>query len=179
MRSFEATALTFHAACEKRGIRYAFIGGLAVNAWGIPRNTADIDVLIRLRPDEDAAFAESLRAEGLAASAEDSAAARDDRSHVTVFDDAGSIQLDLKICRGILEDEQVLAAVEIVLGGGRLCVARPEDTVAFKLKFGTPQDLADARGILARQGATSTPDGSPASPFASASPRNCARRSTP
>ena len=59
--------------------------------------------------------------------------------------------MDAKVVRTPMEREQVDAGVEVPFHGARLRVARPEDTVAYKLKFGTEQDVKDARSILARQ----------------------------
>ncbi|MEW6776942.1 MAG: nucleotidyl transferase AbiEii/AbiGii toxin family protein [Bdellovibrionota bacterium] len=38
-------------ALNDAGVRYLVVGGLAVNAYGIPRFTADMDVVIRLTPE--------------------------------------------------------------------------------------------------------------------------------
>lgn len=47
--------------------------------------------------------------------------------------------------------DQVRSAAAIDFKGQTIWVARPEETVAFKLKFGSEQDLQDARSILIRQ----------------------------
>jgi hypothetical protein len=47
LSAFEAVAQTLHEA----GIRYLVAGGLAVNAHGYSRFTADIDLVIALDPD--------------------------------------------------------------------------------------------------------------------------------
>lgn len=152
MRSFEETVLAFHRACAASGVGYALIGGVAVNAWGQHRTTADIHFLLALREERARAFADSLAAEGLTVNRLDLRSAFRDRTHVTVVDAAAGLHLDLKLALLPLEREQVDAAIVIEFEGGVVRVARPEDTVAFKLKFGSPQDWADARSILARQG---------------------------
>lgn len=63
---FDVVLKTFADFFEKEGIRYAVIGGLAMQAWGASRFTKDVDVAVR-RTDRDAVvgFAESLGYETL------------------------------------------------------------------------------------------------------------------
>lgn len=151
MLPVEAMALAFDRACRVAGVAYALIGGMAVNAWGQQRNTEDIDVLVALGlPDIDR-FVRCLRAEGLAASDFDLREAFRDPGQVTVSGEAIGILIDLKLARTPSEAAQVRSAVDVAYEAGRLRVARPEDMVVFKLKFGSPRDVQDARSILVRQ----------------------------
>jgi hypothetical protein len=145
------TALAFDKACRGARVPYALLGGMAVNAWGQPRATMDVDAMVVLAEPQAEGFVAALHAAGLAASAHDFHAAFRDPAHVTVFDDRTGFHVDVKLARTAAEREQVADAVAIPFRDGALVVARPEDTIAFKLRFGSPQDLADARSILVRQ----------------------------
>lgn len=58
---FDAVLRTFSEFFEREGIRYAIIGGLAMQAWGHARFTKDLDIAVR-RSDQQRvlAFADSL-----------------------------------------------------------------------------------------------------------------------
>lgn len=152
MRGLEDTALSFDRACRRAGVPYALIGGFAVSAWGQPRTTAVVDALVHL---EDASFVASfvdaLRADGLSADARDFEDALRGAGHVTVFDEVTVFHVDVKVARTAAEVEQVASARVVSFHGGELSFARPEDTLAYKLSFGTDQDVKDARSILALQ----------------------------
>lgn len=150
MREFEETAFAFDRACRTAEVGYAFIGGIAVIAWGQPRTTSDVDALLT-PPRDFRRLVEALGAEGLEASVEDFSDSLQDGSHVTVFDARGRFHVDVKLARKETEREQVAAATDVVLDRGTLRVASPEHTVAYKLVFGSEQDVKDARSIVVRQ----------------------------
>lgn len=57
---FDAVLRTFADFFEREGIRYAVIGGLAMQAWGASRFTKDVDVVVaRSDAQRVVAFAES------------------------------------------------------------------------------------------------------------------------
>lgn len=151
MRGVRDTALAFDRACRKAGIRYAFMGGMAVLAWGQPRTTEDVGALVDLPAASIAEFVAALSTESLTVTADDFRDALRDRSHVTIFDEASRFHVDAVIARSPGEREEVERAARVELGDGALSVVAPEDTIVFKVRFGSPQDLQDARSILVRQ----------------------------
>lgn len=154
MRPLEETALAFDRAARQAGVGYALVGGFAVSAWGQPRTTSDIDALLDLREQDVVRLAEALAQEGLTASAADFRDTLREGGHVTIFDPESAFHVDAKLCRTPGERDQVRDASEVPFHGSRLRFARPEDTVVYKLLYGSPQDLADAATILARQGSS-------------------------
>lgn len=125
---------------------------MAVITWGQPRFTADVDTLVQLEHHKHASFVAALGAHGLDIDADALEDARNDRSHISVFDRASTFHVDIKLARTAEERAQIDAAHSVSLGDGRLRIATAEDTVAFKLLYGSPQDLQDARSIVWRQG---------------------------
>jgi hypothetical protein len=132
-------ALAFDRACRSAGVSYAFVGGIAVMAWGQPRATSDVDALVDL-PEE-----------GLQLDPRDVQDARADRSHVTVFHEASGFHVDMKLVETPAEREEIARGVSVKLVDGAVVVPPPEETVAYKLLFNSEQDLKDARSILVRQ----------------------------
>jgi len=151
MPGIEGAAFAFDRACRAASVGYAFVGGIAVMAWGQPRATADVDAMIDLTPDRIDALASNLRREGFEFDVRDLQDAFHDRSHVTLHHPASAFHIDLKLAITDEEREEIRSARIVALGGHRVVVPRPEEVVAFKILYGTPQDLQDARSILIRQ----------------------------
>lgn len=151
MSGIERAALAFGAACDAAQVKYALVGGMAVAAWGEPRATQDIDALLLLAPPQVEPLTAALAARGLQVSAADFRDAIGEGGHVTIFDEASPFHVDAKLARTPEEREEVLRAETVTLASGTLRVVPPEETVAFKLAYGTPLDVQDARSILVRR----------------------------
>lgn len=145
--SIERLAAAFARAVEEVGGRCAFVGAMAVSVWGVPRSTSDIDVLVILAPERFARFVTALRRRRLDTTLYDLTDGLSQRSHVTVRDTRSTDHwIDLKFALSAEEREEVLRAARV--GPDRLPIAAAEETIAYKIKFGSDQDLRDARGIL-------------------------------
>lgn len=149
--SLDSVAASFARACREAGIDYVFVGGFAVIAWGQPRTTSDLDVLVRLDEDKIPAFVTALEDQSLETSVRDLRSGIATGSHVSVFTPDPVLTVDIKPALEAYEVDQIQAARTIELEGEAVRVARPEDTVVFKLVFGSEQDIQDARSIVARQ----------------------------
>jgi len=55
-----AAAAEVEAFCRARGWRYCFIGGVAVQRWGMPRFTQDVDLTLLVRLGSEERFIEPL-----------------------------------------------------------------------------------------------------------------------
>lgn len=150
MRELQDVAAAFHRASDTAGVPYAFIGGLAVMAWGQPRMTMDVGSLSSWRKDQAEEFSRALHAEGLHVALDDLLDAPEDGS-LTVFDADGIFHVDVKPARTPDETDELGNARLVHVDGAPLRIAAPEETIAFKLAFGNPQDIQDARSILVRQ----------------------------
>lgn len=122
---FDVVLRTFSDFFEKEGIRYAVVGGLAMQAWGASRFTKDADVAVdNAHRDKIVAFAESMGYETLA-----------------IFDgysnhlnaDASLGRLDFMYLRNGTAD-QVFGSSEVrpVIGDVSAPVARPEYLAMMK-----------------------------------------------
>lgn len=94
---------------------------------------------------------DALAGEGLDAAAADFRDAHLDGSHVTVFHSRTLFHVAVKLARNADELAEVKDAIRVTLGAGEMRIVRPEEAIAFKLLFGTPLDLHDARSMLVRQ----------------------------
>ncbi|MDI6819786.1 MAG: hypothetical protein QMC89_02630 [Candidatus Hodarchaeaceae archaeon] len=52
MRKIDEILLLVCGFLDEESIDYVMVGGLAVNFYGIPRTTVDIDIILRIEEDE-------------------------------------------------------------------------------------------------------------------------------
>ena len=136
------------SAFNEHGVEYLVVGGQAVNAYGIPRATKDVDILIRSSPENSQTVYRALTAFG--APVRDFSP-DDFRDRPDAIFEFGVEPNRVDIFRGIgsLDFEQawqrrVLKQVDDFLTVPFLSV---EDLIANKLETGRLQDLADADGL--------------------------------
>jgi hypothetical protein len=147
---FEA-AWQLHRFLVARRIPYVIIGGIAVQRWGEPRLTIDVDLAILLPPGGEeprlreiaAAFPPRLK-DAVAFALE---------HRILPIDVPGASPADLSLALPGFEEDAIARAVDYDVGehrAVRLCTA--EDLVVYKCVAGRPQDLLDVESVVARQG---------------------------
>ncbi len=151
MTELFSLALQIQDACRKSGWPFCIIGGLAVQHWGEPRFTKDVDLTILTgfgdeEPVVDGCLVlyepriENARAFAL-------------QNRVLLLKSAEGFGIDIAL--GALEFEQsaVDRAADIEVMDGktlRLCTA--EDLIVMKAFADRPLDWNDVQGIIIRQG---------------------------
>ena len=146
-------AAEVEAFCASHGWRFCFIGGLAVQRWGEPRLTQDVDVTIITGFGTEAPYVDALleRFEGRRADARDFAL----RHRVVLARTSSRVPVDIALGAMPFEERAVARASTFAFGPGielRTCSA--EDLIVFKAFAGRGQDWLDVEGIIARQGAS-------------------------
>ena len=135
------------ALSELRATWYLF-GAQAAIVWGRPRLTADIDVTVRLEPEDPERLVRTLQARGFSLRVGDA----DDfirRTRVFPFlHVASGMPLDIVLAGPGLEDLFLSRARPITMAGVVVPVISPEDLIATKILAGRPKDIEDVRGIL-------------------------------
>ena len=123
-------------------------GAQAVVIWGQPRQTADVDVTIRLRPEDALPFWREMEAAGFklrVSEPEDFIA----RTRVMPFIHLETgMPLDVVLAGPGLENIFLQRVVRIREAGLELPVASAEDIVIMKVLAGRPKDIGDVRSIL-------------------------------
>jgi hypothetical protein len=146
---FEA-AVEVEAICRAAGFRFCFIGGLAVQRWGQPRMTADVDLTVVTGFGAEEPFVDRLlaalrpRIEGARAFA---------LAHRTLLARAAN-GIDIDIALGAMPFEERAAdrATPFDLGGTSVTTCSAEDLIVHKAFANRDKDWLDIRGIVARQG---------------------------
>ena len=137
--------------CDKRGWRSCVIGGFAVQHWGEPRMTMDIDLSLLTGFGEEEAFVDELlrhysgrmpNARGFAL-----------QNRVLLLRHSSGVGIDIALAALPFEESVVDRSVMIEVEAGcavRLCTA--EDLIVMKAFANRAIDWQDIRGVLVRQG---------------------------
>ncbi|MGB9777414.1 MAG: nucleotidyl transferase AbiEii/AbiGii toxin family protein [Anaerolineae bacterium] len=144
-------ALELHDFLTRHAVPYAVIGGVAVQAWGEPRLTLDLDLTVIAPPEGATAFVNLLMQHFASRVPDPVAFAR--RTRVVLIQASNGCPVDISLGVPGYEEEVIRRAVDYEVAPGktvRLC--SPEDLIIHKAVAGRPQDLMDIAGIVHRQG---------------------------
>lgn len=131
--------------------RWYLFGAQAVVAYGVPRLSADVDVTLRMSPEEPERFTEEMRRAGFEPRIDDPEFVR--RTRVLPFVHTGSgMPLDVVLAGSGLEDAFLERARLLELGSVSVPTIHPEDLVIAKVLAGRPKDVEDARGLWRAHG---------------------------
>ena len=126
--------------------RWYVFGAQAVIAYGVPRLSADVDVTVKLEPDDPLRFASDMKAAGFVLRAEDPEFVR--RTRVMPFVHAATaMPLDIVLAGSGLEDEFLERARTVDLGDTIVPLIALEDLIIAKILASRPQDLTDVRSL--------------------------------
>jgi hypothetical protein len=150
MNALIRAAADLQAVCDLHHWKYCFIGGLAVQRWGEPRQTVDVDLTLLTGFSNEATFVNTLL-ESFEPRVEDPAEfARVNR--VILLRTASGVGLDIAM-GGLPFEESVVERSTLFMFPPavpiRTCSA--EDLVVFKAFADRPKDWVDVEGILIRQ----------------------------
>jgi Nucleotidyl transferase AbiEii toxin, Type IV TA system len=146
---FEA-ARQLQEFCDRQGWRSCFIGGLAVQRWGEPRVTRDVDLVLLTGFGGEEAFIDALVAAYPARI--DNAAEFARRLRVLLLKTPGEVGIDISLGALPFEERVVSRASAFSFGPGleiRTCSA--EDLMVLKLFASRPIDLRDTESVAIRQ----------------------------
>lgn len=137
--------------CQAIGERACLIGGLAVQRWGQPRATQDVDLTVLAPIGSEARLVDGI----LARLAPRSATARQfalDR-RVLLVTASNGVKVDVSLAALKFEHEVLDRATPWKhVSGVSIDTCSAEDLVIYKLIAARPQDLVDVTGIVQRQG---------------------------
>lgn len=134
------------AAVLNRWGRWYLFGAQAVVAYGVPRLSADVDVTLRLAPDEPDRFIGDMEAAGFVLAIKDPDFVRETRVMPFVHT-ATAMPLDVVFAGSGLEDEFLRRAKTTDVGGVPVPLIDVADLVIAKILAGRPKDLEDARSL--------------------------------
>lgn len=141
------------SAFNEHGVKYLVVGGQAVIAYGVPRLTKDLDVLIRADAANSEAVYRALASFGAPLSSMSAADFRD--SPETVFQlgvEPNRVDI-LQSIPGVEFDEAWKARVDLAIDDSLVAhFIDREQLIQNKLACGRLQDLADAEQLQKMKG---------------------------
>jgi hypothetical protein len=130
------------------GARWYLFGAQAALIWGRPRLTADVDVTVRLDPEDPEALAGAFVQRGFRLRVDPGDDfVRRTRVMPFVFEPSG-LPVDVVLAGPGLEELFLSRTVPVRVGSVTVPVISPEDLIATKILAGRPKDIDDVRGIL-------------------------------
>jgi hypothetical protein len=143
-------AVRLETFIESQGWRFCFIGGLAVQHWGEPRLTRDVDLVLLTGFGNEAAYVDTLLT---------TYTPRIDRARefalerrVLLLRSPAGIGIDVSLAALPYEDGAIEHSVAVeMLPGARLRLCSPEDLIIMKTFAGRDTDLRDVRSVIVRQ----------------------------
>lgn len=150
MRSLFAAAADLEAFLIEQGWRYCFIGGIALQRWGQPRLTNDIDLTILAGFGNETVYVEALlkRYEARVCASREFAL----KHRVVLLQSPEGIPIDVALGGIAFEEQAVSRATRYeFLAGISLLTCSAEDLIVLKAFADRPRDWADIESIIARQ----------------------------
>jgi hypothetical protein len=144
-------ALEVQRFCRSRRWRFCVIGAIAVQRWGEPRLTQDVDLTVISGFGSEAEFVDALLSgyRGRIPDARDFAL----RHRVVLLETASDIPIDVALGGIPFEERVVQRASPWPIGGNEgLVTCSAPDLVVLKAFAGRDQDWLDVEGVLTRQG---------------------------
>lgn len=136
------------------GAPYMVIGGIAVIARGVPRQTADVDATVNAEGiDLDGLFAR-LALEEIVGRIPDAVAFAKERQVLLLRHNPSSSPLEITLGWLPFEIEAIGQAERLDFGGVVIPVARAEDLIVYKAVAWRDRDRADIERLLSLHGAT-------------------------
>jgi hypothetical protein len=136
--------------CESRRWRFCFIGGLALQRWGEPRETIDVDLTLLTGFCGEDPYIEALldRYEGRVENAADFART----NRVLLLRSASGVGIDVAL-GGLPFEESVIARASRFAfpGHASLLTCSAEDLIVLKAFAARGRDWVDIEGIIVRQ----------------------------
>lgn len=150
-RSFVAVVKAAERSLRAAGMDHVFVGALAVGAFGVPRTTTDVDVIVDYREGRVDSLAEAFRRQGFRVNADDLRDALAEKSHCTVHDVRSEFHLVLVPAARPTAKDAIRHSVRVRWRNTTFPIADPEHTIVMKLVYRSEQDVEDALGIYVRQ----------------------------
>jgi hypothetical protein len=144
-------ALSAQAACDRIGLSFCVIGGVALQRWGEPRFTADADLSVLAEPGREDAIASALLARMEARVENPLEFAQ--RTRVLLLKSADGVGIDI-VLAGLPFEARVIERSSLweIDDDTTLRTCSAEDLLVMKCFAARDKDWADVTGILERQG---------------------------
>lgn len=149
MSIFDA-AVEVAAFLEDKQIPYAVLGGLALQHWGDPRTTQDVDIVVMVSSEKEEEFLKTMLRRFRPRMANALPFAK--RHRILLISTADGIPVDLSLGIPGYEEEAMRRVSKVSFTGlSPIRVVSAEDLIIHKCVAGRARDAEDIERILIRQ----------------------------
>jgi hypothetical protein len=133
---FNRTLIFTRELLDRCGIEYMVVGSVANSAYGDPRATNDVDVVIEATPEQLRCMADVLRTEDFYFDANEAQAALRQRSMFNIIDMGNGCKVDFIFRkRGAFDDLAFGRRRKAAVYGVDMVISTPEDVMIAKLSW--------------------------------------------
>lgn len=151
MPSIVEALLELIKALNAKKIRYMLVGGLAVNYYGVPRATGDIDISVLAGPDNIEELLSSLQKRKFIFHRRDILTLIKISNHFLFFDPSNTYRVDCWLPKTNFGLQALKRRKNIRLAGKNIYLPTVEDLILLKLTAGRDKDMEDLKWIIKRQ----------------------------
>lgn len=145
---FTAALRALTAALGELGAPSMIIGGIAVIAAGVPRETIDIDATILGRAASLDDTVRALARHGITPRIDDALQFARERQVLLLRHEASGVTLELAFAWLPFEEEALSHALDMVVESVPVRIARPEDLIVYKAAAWRDRDRSDIERLL-------------------------------
>jgi hypothetical protein len=138
------------SAFERAGIDYMVVGGVAVQVWGQPRFTNDVDIAVAVDPRDPDQLVEALKP--MIGKMRPDAPEFVRETGILPFTHVSGLDVDLGVSENPYLLNAIARAVEVDVNGKPVKFCTAEDLILHKLIADRDQDRKDLNAIFQRQG---------------------------
>lgn len=150
MNPIFAAALEIQTFCQERRWRFCFIGAVAVQRWGEPRLTADVDLTLLTGFGDEASYVDQLLTAFGSRRVDARAFALSHR--VALLKSTNDVPIDISLGAIPFEERSVQRASPFAISADvSLLTCSAEDLVVHKVFAARDKDWLDVDGIVTRQ----------------------------
>lgn len=137
------------AFLKKEKVKYMILGGIALQYWGEPRFTRDVDITVMVKPNKESIFIKRVLAafKGRIKNAEDFAL----KNRVILIFSSNRIEIDISLGIPGYESESIKRVKKIKINKNFFPIVSAEDLIIHKLIASRARDIEDIKGVLIRQ----------------------------
>jgi len=139
-----------HLFFTKEKIPYVLIGGIALQYWGEPRFTRDIDVTILVYPGAEREVIKKILSNFSPRIKDAFRFALKNR--ICLVRSRNGYEIDISLGIPGYEEMVIKRGVECKIGRISVRICSAEDLIIYKVIAGRPQDITDIESIILRQG---------------------------
>ena len=151
MNPIFAAGLEVERICRAAGFRFCFIGGLAVQRWGQPRMTADVDLTVITGFGTEEPYVDALLAKLRARIADAREFALRHRTLLVAA--SNGVHVDIALGAMPFEERTVERASAFEISDtDSVTTCSAEDLIVHKVFAGRDKDWLDVQSIVTRQG---------------------------